>query len=39
MEGVGLLLENEQAYAEMTSQNNPFGDGHASQKIIDIICR
>ena len=32
-----LLLKNEIAYQNMANAINPFGDGHASERIIDII--
>jgi len=31
------LLEDEQAYQKMSQANNPFGDGYASQKIIQAV--
>ncbi len=31
------LLENENAYKKMAHSINPFGDGHASEKIVDIL--
>jgi UDP-N-acetylglucosamine 2-epimerase (non-hydrolysing) len=31
------LLENPQAYAQMTQAVNPFGDGHAAEKIIQAV--
>lgn len=31
------LLDDEQAYAKMSKGNNPFGDGSASQRIIEIL--
>ena len=31
------LLENESAYAEMAKASNPFGDGHAAQKIVQAL--
>lgn len=31
------LLEDHQAYAAMARIENPFGDGHASQRILDLL--
>ena len=31
------LLENESAYAEMAQAANPYGDGHAAEKIIQAL--
>ena len=31
------LLDDEAAFASMTKAENPFGDGHASERIVDII--
>jgi UDP-N-acetylglucosamine 2-epimerase len=31
------LLENESAYAEMARAVNPYGDGHAAEKIIQSL--
>lgn len=31
------LLEDEEAYEKMAQAKNPFGDGHASERIIDSI--
>lgn len=31
------LLENEVAYNEMAKANNPYGDGHASERIANIL--
>lgn len=31
------LLDNKEAYKEMSHAENPYGDGHASEKIADII--
>lgn len=31
------LLENKEAYVEMAKANNPYGDGHACERIADII--
>jgi len=34
---VELLLENEDKYLEMSSKSNPYGDGKASQRILEKI--
>lgn len=31
------LLENEEAYNAMSKANNPYGDGHACERIADIL--
>ena len=31
------LLNNEEEYAKMAHASNPYGDGHASERIADII--
>ena len=31
------LLINEAEYNKMANARNPFGDGHASERIVDII--
>lgn len=31
------LLNDEQAYSKMSKVDNPFGDGHAGQKIVEIL--
>lgn len=33
------LLESESAYAEMSKAVNPYGDGHAAEKIIQTLLR
>lgn len=33
------LLENTRAYEAMTTVNNPYGDGHAAERIADILVR
>ena len=33
------LLEDERAYAAMAEASNPYGDGHASERIADILVR
>lgn len=32
------LLQNNIAYSAMVRTSNPYGDGHASQRIADILC-
>ena len=34
---VDELLSNEEAYARMSEAHNPYGDGNAVQRIVDII--
>jgi UDP-N-acetylglucosamine 2-epimerase (non-hydrolysing) len=36
---VQILIDNPEAYSRMQSDVNPFGDGHAAEKIIDVIHR
>lgn len=31
------LLENKEAYEKMSKASNPYGDGHASERIADIL--
>lgn len=33
------LLDNPAAYAEMSRASNPYGDGHASERIVDILIQ
>jgi UDP-N-acetylglucosamine 2-epimerase (non-hydrolysing) len=33
------LLESEKTYRKMLVRRNPYGDGHAAQKIMDVIAR
>ena len=33
------LLEEPKAYAAMAEASNPYGDGHASERIADILER
>lgn len=37
VEGVQMLLCDKVAYKKMTQANNPYGDGHASQRIVDAL--
>lgn len=42
VDGVHRLLTDPEAYRKMTSGENPFGDGHAAERIVDILverCR
>ena len=32
-----MLLDDELAYAKMATSSNPYGDGHASERIADIL--
>ena len=32
-----MLLENEEEYSEMANAVNPYGDGYASKRIVDIL--
>lgn len=32
-----LLLDNKQEYLKMAHASNPYGDGHASERIVDIL--
>lgn len=32
------LLENKDSYNSMAQANNPYGDGHACERIADILC-
>lgn len=34
-----LLLNNQKAYAKMSNANNPYGDGFACKRIVDILER
>lgn len=36
---VSRLLEDEAAYARMLRADNPYGDGHAAERIADVIVR
>lgn len=37
-ENFKLLLENKAAYDSMAHASNPYGDGHACERIADILC-
>ncbi|MBJ6889063.1 UDP-N-acetylglucosamine 2-epimerase, partial [Vibrio cholerae] len=36
---VSILLTDKQAYKKMSVAHNPYGDGAASQRILDAIAR
>jgi UDP-N-acetylglucosamine 2-epimerase (non-hydrolysing) len=38
-ENVKTLLTDREAYRAMSHSANPYGDGHASERILDGICR
>ena len=33
------LLENESEYAKMAKASNPYGDGHAAERIVEALLR
>lgn len=35
---IKLLLEDKEIYERMSKAKNPFGNGHASKRIADILC-
>lgn len=37
--GLTTLLKNEQAYTEMSFAHNPYGDGKACQRILDVLAK
>jgi UDP-N-acetylglucosamine 2-epimerase len=39
VEGMRLLLTNAAEYQRMSGQHNPYGDGRASERIIEALCR
>lgn len=39
VEEVGILLTNKKEYRKMTKRVNPYGDGKASKRIVDIIYK
>ena len=39
IKGVSELLDNEETYKQMSTAHNPYGDGKASQKIIDFLTK
>ena len=38
-ENAKKLLTDENAYAKMAHAVNPYGDGHASERIINILLK
>ncbi len=38
VEEAARLLTDSAAYAEMARASNPFGDGHAAERICDILA-
>ena len=38
-ENAKALLTDENAYAKMAHAVNPYGDGHASERIINILLK
>ena len=36
---VNILLSNTDEYKKISGAHNPYGDGNASQRIIDFLCR
>lgn len=36
---VSHLLDDKDKYTERSSRNNPYGDGHASERIAEILCK
>lgn len=38
-EAFKLLLEDKEEYQKMSQASNPYGDGHASKRIADILCQ
>ena len=39
IDSVRELLDNGQVYANMAAAHNPYGDGHAAERIIDFIAQ
>jgi len=39
LENVSKILDNEENYRKMISEMNPYGDGHASEKILDFLLK
>ena len=37
VKGVSDLLEDAELYARMSQAVNPYGDGHASERIIEVL--
>lgn len=38
-DGVTLLLENEDLYNKMSQARNPYGDGHACERIVEFLMK
>lgn len=38
-ENICDLLDNKDSYDKMSKASNPYGDGHASERIADILCK
>lgn len=38
-DGVTLLLENEDLYSKMSQAQNPYGDGHACERIVEFLMK
>lgn len=38
-DGVTLLLENENLYGKMSQAQNPYGDGHACERIVEFLMK
>jgi len=39
VDNVSELLDNENSYKKMISNKNPYGDGHAAEKILDFLFK
>jgi len=39
LDNVSGILDNEENYRKMISEMNPYGDGHASEKILDFLLK
>jgi len=39
IDNVSKILDNEKYYKKMVSDKNPYGDGHAAEKILDFILK
>ncbi len=37
IQAVSLLLDDPTSYERMTSRPNPYGDGHASERIVQFL--
>ena len=38
VEEASLLLDDQEAYSAMARSHNPFGDGKAAQRIVDLLA-